>query len=533
MANSPAIVYPSGIKANKEKLHVLFSVNEQMQVRRNQEWQRAKDNPDEYIKSGKWRKYVRNYQKLIQPFHLEQLNLQEIIRAKHISLAERKQLDVAQAKDFYHTYFGNAQELGVDSIPRGVVVPILDIFKVTDLSKFLVGEVPPDPLEDWTPPNYTTVDTNSRLTVAANHITATGLVRGDDSIVYKTGKSFGATFLHYFEAIVDSATNTNDYYFPWAITDTITPSYGYDPILLVAAAYDGANVDWLIRVNDGVVEGFGFFTNKPVGNYYYIKVDKNVIDTDIFWFDDFIDGNQVGTASVANGATTYDVIDNSWPRDGVGAGGLTGDVYNQDLNEAGAALTKSLSDTVAIADSIVKAPSLVKADSISIADSISKEAQLAKADTIALAESLIKDVGLFKTDSVTIVESLSKLMGIFEADNVALADALIKTVGLVEADSIAIVDSVVKSIEIVKIENIAVIDAIAKDVGISLTDLVAVMDAIAKEVDISFADTVVISDIYFISKSLAIKRLVVSRMGKARLNVSRMDLNRLPHGRLS
>lgn len=127
---------------------------------------------------------------------------------------------------------------------------------------------------------------------------------------------------------------------------------------------------------------------------------------------------------------------------------------------------KSLSDSIAIAASIVKAPSLFRADTMAITDSFSYVRGLFKAlsDTIAIADSFsyLQGFGLSKAlaDTIAITDSITtKAIGLFKADTVNVADAIKKTIGLIKADTMNITDAISKAVSIVKADTISIIDS--------------------------------------------------------------------------
>lgn len=106
---------------------------------------------------------------------------------------------------------------------------------------------------------------------------------------------------------------------------------------------------------------------------------------------------------------------------------------------------KSLTDTVAISEAIVKAYSLVRAESIAVADSIVKAIEIFKTETVAVSESFSYLRGLFKTltDTIAVSETLTKkAISIVRADTVAITDSTSKAFGKFRTETIAIIDHI-------------------------------------------------------------------------------------------
>ncbi len=184
----------------------------------------------------------------------------------------------------------------------------------------------------------------------------------------------------------------------------------------------------------------------------------------------------------------------------------------------GAALEKSLSDTVAIADTIIKGVGKnPAAEAVAIADAISKEPQIPQADSVAVADALIKDVGLVEADSLAIADSPSKAVGQPQSDTVAIADTFSRAVAYVRAlaDTVTIADAISKAVSKVVADAMAIADSFAKVLSAGVAHV------------LNLFDTVTITDSF--SGLICVKtylRAAISRMGVVRMQVSRMPLFR-------
>jgi len=159
---------------------------------------------------------------------------------------------------------------------------------------------------------------------------------------------------------------------------------------------------------------------------------------------------------------------------------------------------KALSDTVTIADTIMKSVGQPHSDSLGIADAISKGVGQPQADSVGVADAVSKAVGQAQSDSVAIADSPS-LVSTFErafSDTETIADAISKGVGQPHSDSIAIADAISKEVGLNKADSIALADTFARAVTYerSLADSVAIADVIEMAIGLVKADNVAISD---------------------------------------
>ena len=198
----------------------------------------------------------------------------------------------------------------------------------------------------------------------------------------------------------------------------------------------------------------------------------------------------------------------------------------------------NLSDTVAIADSIIKTASLNKADSVGVADSILKTIGLHKSDSVSIADAISKTVSLIKTESVTITDSISKRVNLIKTEAVAIADIITKTIGLIKADIVVLADSIAKTISLNKADTVTISDAISKAVSLIKADAVAIADAI--NVSLSVIHAIHLSDIVTITDRLVgelrvktylkqvIARMQIKGMDIARMSINKMGIARMP-----
>ena len=162
----------------------------------------------------------------------------------------------------------------------------------------------------------------------------------------------------------------------------------------------------------------------------------------------------------------------------------------------GSALTKSLSDTVSLSDSIIKKPGINKSDSISMSDTFINSFGLNKSDTISMSDVIIKNSGLAKSDVLNMADEALKSSGINKSDTINLSDSILKTPGLNKSDSVNLTDEIIKTSEINKADTINLTDSFSKVASFlrSFSDTINLSDTILKNIGLSLSDTINLSD---------------------------------------
>lgn len=150
-----------------------------------------------------------------------------------------------------------------------------------DVEKFprlgVAGE-PPDPTENYT--TYTEVDANARLSVdSATQITATGLLRSDESYIYKDmgAAHFAGDFTHLLDTKhTASGSTVSDAAF-WATTNAVDDMYGLRAAsakYLYAYWYGNTPVIYL-QEGAGATQYSDGSVNLVTNTQYYMKVVRN------------------------------------------------------------------------------------------------------------------------------------------------------------------------------------------------------------------------------------------------------------------
>ncbi len=212
-------------------------------------------------------------------------------------------------------------------------------------------------------------------------------------------------------------------------------------------------------------------------------------------------------------STSYEDLDiQSWDFDD----NTKGAKVHLEYTVGGVAHEKSLSDTIALADSPAKAVGKVSSDSVAVADDISKGVGKAASDAVAIAEDIMKGIGKNPSDTVAIADSFAKVWDAQLAladtvniadtfaqawtaylalvDSIAIADSEAKQVGVNLSDEIAVLDELVKAASIGLADTVAIADAVSKAIGISQEDSIAIAEAITRDMTLHLADSVAITE---------------------------------------
>lgn len=147
------------------------------------------------------------------------------------------------------------------------------------------------------------------------------------------------------------------------------------------------------------------------------------------------------------------------------------------------ALTKSLSDSTSVADSLAHVADFVRtvADNMTVTDALAKAVVKLNGDTISLSDAVVRAVGLSHDDGLTAVaDIIGKAIGVGHNDNLSVADNLSRLAdwSLSVVDSLQLTDSEAKAVATSYAESVSTDDSFVKDIGISKSELVNIITAI-------------------------------------------------------
>lgn len=151
-------------------------------------------------------------------------------------------------------------------------------------------------------------------------------------------------------------------------------------------------------------------------------------------------------------------------------------------------------DTVTISEVLSKKPGKIMTDLVTLSDTLAKTARLNKTETVTLADTLIKLSRLNPNDTLTLVDVLNRIAAINISDTINIIDALSKAAGKIQTDTVTVSEIVLKATGKTLTELVAIADTHTKTTGKNLTDTVSVADSLIKTIGKVISDTLTIVD---------------------------------------
>lgn len=205
---------------------------------------------------------------------------------------------------------------------------------------------------DWT--TYTESNDSNVLTVAAEQIDFTALTKNSSSTVYADQGVgyFGSTFTHSISFQVTELVASSDSYVGiQALANDVLPGSGDDPTLIIYVNYDGSfSSDFrrrlFLMIDDGAVDETASSTIS-LNTTYYLLLDKNNTDTDLYIYSDSARTILLDTLTVSNGSTSYRYNHHGTSKNYTGGtgGSITGSIYSLDLDATSPATPVSSAST--------------------------------------------------------------------------------------------------------------------------------------------------------------------------------------------
>jgi len=320
------ITYPNTIKFNVDKLLAIYSLREQERKVYNDFGALAKTDTERYIESGAWKKFRGLYREADRPLKIEYIRLKGNIQKAKYSIQDWQTImDTPPDEKIFEDMYGNRQQLKV--LSTKATFDGLEALKRINLSSLSSPLI--DPYQDWT--GYVETDAGGKLTVAANQIDFTDMVRNSNCDVTKdfTAGHF-TTWSHDFQFIV---TEWAFYTTIHMVSNSANARFATDPIYCAYVYQTGGN-RIRIMVDDGAVDTLDTYTGSTSTNYYndFIK-DADSLDMGIY--SDAAKTNQLDLLTVAIGVSTLRYLGNAGSYDATsGTSENSGSIYNLDINEA-------------------------------------------------------------------------------------------------------------------------------------------------------------------------------------------------------
>lgn len=275
--DASVIDYPPSIDTDLKKLHAVYSIIEQMRVEHNKQGSIAKLEPSKYIKSGIWKRYVKQFEELYEPLLREQSFLRGKIRAIHYTEEQWAKLNQDAILDSSINPFSIFGDKEVEKVkPTLAISPNLDTLKTIKIED-MTGNGLSDPLEDFT--TYTEVDPGSDVTVTANTITLNEFVGSSTTYVYKDygAGHFIGDFEHLIEYNLGNSTEVDAIACPYVLaTDLGAVPDLYDDVEIVVRwlRQGEANNRLYLYLYDGGYEDSDNYNSLSIDTSYYLKIAR-------------------------------------------------------------------------------------------------------------------------------------------------------------------------------------------------------------------------------------------------------------------
>jgi len=168
----------------------------------------------------------------------------------------------------------------------------------------------------------------------------------------------------------------------------------------------------------------------------------------------------------------------------------------------------AITDVLALADAVVKGKAFSLTDSLTLTDVITRPTRsFPITDAVSLVDSVLKVRGdAHYTDTLSLVDQVfrGKLNSIVDAIN--LADAVLRPVRkLPISDALTLTDAVSTSKRVIATDTLSILDAVLRGRAVGIVDAVALADAIVRGKVLPISDGLTLTDVVS-----AVKRLVLS-----------------------
>ena len=342
-----AVIYPSEVITDFDKLEAVYWFIEQFRLWHNQEGAKVKLAPEKY--KTKWYLYAQRPDKLggsvfwkkMMPLLVEQDRLRRAIRATKFTKKQWMKLTLEQQMAEFDMMYGSKVAIlkSLEGKTLAVTSPLLDELKAISLDS-LVGELPPDPVEDFTTASWNNgvaqADPNTDLTIAANKVSVSTMRRDANAYFYSDrGVAHFGDFEHLVESNYTSGDNTALCCFwglgngAFTLADMDTANVGF-----LADYYKGATEIRLI-IQDFSDDTQDYYVQASAGSRWHKIARSGTNFTDAIYSDEYT--TLVDTLTVANcDTTTFRYVSAIASRDvaPTDANSITMYMQNLDLQEA-------------------------------------------------------------------------------------------------------------------------------------------------------------------------------------------------------
>lgn len=278
MAELALVTYPRTIRTDFDKLCAIYSLIEQMRLEHNKVAEIARNNPEKYLKSGKFKVYAKESKQRVKWLLHERNNLIEKIRWANYTLEEWRGINKLSQEEqdaIYIQLFGDRAKLR--SQKTRATSLLLNELKAINLDAIDVVPVSnPDPTEDLT--TYTEVDPLSHISKTASRVTFTTLSRDEHTYLYKDfgANHFDGDFEHLFKSLIDDNSGGADAAYALAnIVGAIDEIYAGDGLFSTWYCVDVSHPRNYLIESDGGTQYSDYTTvemNRDI--LYYVEFER-------------------------------------------------------------------------------------------------------------------------------------------------------------------------------------------------------------------------------------------------------------------
>lgn len=164
----------------------------------------------------------------------------------------------------------------------------------------------------------------------------------------------------------------------------------------------------------------------------------------------------------------------------------------------------SVTDTVGLADAVVRGRAFTITDTSSLSDGVLVNKSLIEADTLTLSDSKLVNKTMSITDLLGLADAVFRGKAFTLTDTIGLADAAIKAVQLLITDSVSLADSVLRDKALVISESIGLADTDSRDKALTESDALSLLDEILLAAEKLLTDAVTLEDVVEVEKTIPV-----------------------------
>lgn len=167
---------------------------------------------------------------------------------------------------------------------------------------------------------------------------------------------------------------------------------------------------------------------------------------------------------------------------------------------AGSNYFQTLSDTVTMSDTFIKAPQKVLLETVTSTDTFVKIISRALSDVVTMSDTLFKRAAKVFTESTTITDAAVSLIKVTTkalSETVTITDTFIRSVSRVFTETITSTDTFVKKLARSFVETVTMSDILTKIISRTFAETVTITDAAVNAIKVTakaLSDTVTMSD---------------------------------------